>query len=232
MVWIALGSLGLVLLLALLNAFAHARVEQVRKLLVWVAGGLGAVLLVVLLVSGRGPQALWALALFGPAAMQAWRSWRASRRFAQGSQPAPGTETVVETAMLAMVLHHESGRMTGRVRQGRFAGADLADLGLPQLRDLHDECAAQDAESVPLLEAWLDRSHPEWRDAPRQAPPVPGGPMTQAEALAILGLAEGADEDAIRAAHRRLMRAAHPDQGGSAWMAARLNAARDVLLGK
>ncbi len=55
--------------------------------------------------------------------------------------------------------------------------------------------------------------------------------MTRAEALEILGLAEGADAEAIRAAHRRLMRNAHPDQGGSAWLAARINAARDLLLG-
>jgi curved DNA-binding protein CbpA len=55
--------------------------------------------------------------------------------------------------------------------------------------------------------------------------------MTRAEALEVLGLAEGVNEEAIRAAHRRLMRGAHPDQGGSAWLAARINAARDLLLG-
>jgi hypothetical protein len=83
-----------------------------------------------------------------------------------------------------------------------------------------------------LLEAWLDRSQPDWREAaPRgAAAPPPGGPMTRAEALEVLGLAEGASAEEIRAAHRRLMRAAHPDQGGSAWFAARLNAARDILL--
>jgi curved DNA-binding protein CbpA len=55
--------------------------------------------------------------------------------------------------------------------------------------------------------------------------------MTREEALAVLGLAEGAAEAEIRAAHRRLMRTAHPDQGGSDWLAARLNEARDILLG-
>jgi hypothetical protein len=127
-----------------------------------------------------------------------------------------------------MVLHHDSGRMTGTVRRGRFAGADLADLDLPALRDLLADCAAEDPESVPLLEAWLDRGHPEWREG---APPPADGPMTRAEALAVLGLAEDATDAEIRTAHRRLMRAAHPDAGGSAWLAARLNAARDLLLG-
>lgn len=58
-----------------------------------------------------------------------------------------------------------------------------------------------------------------------------GAAMSRAEALAVLGLAAGATAEEIRAAHRRLMRAAHPDAGGSDWIAARLNLARDVLLG-
>ena len=98
---------------------------------------------------------------------------------------------------------------------------------------LLEECRAADPDSVALLEAWLDRAHPDWRAEPAAEPAAESrsGAMTRAEALEILGIAEGADEDAIRAAHRRLMRSAHPDQGGSAWLAARINAARDLLLG-
>jgi hypothetical protein len=62
-------------------------------------------------------------------------------------------------------------------------------------------------------------------------PPRGGGPMTRAEAYAVLGLPAGAAEAEIRAAHHRLMRAAHPDLGGSDWIAARINQARDILLG-
>ncbi len=57
------------------------------------------------------------------------------------------------------------------------------------------------------------------------------GPMSRTEAYKVLGLAPGASADDIRAAHRRLMRGAHPDSGGSDWLATRINQARDVLLG-
>lgn len=228
MTWLALGAMALLLLLAALRGFATASVASVKKAVAWIAGGLGAVLVIALVFSGRAFQAIWALSLFAPLLIQAWRSWRTARTFSRGGQASPGQESRVETATLEMVLHHDSGRMTGTVKRGRFAGADLADLDLPALRDLLADCAAEDPESVPLLEAWLDRGHPEWREG---APPPVDGPMTRAEALAVLGLAEDATEAEIRAAHRRLMRAAHPDAGGSAWLAARLNAARDLLVG-
>lgn len=229
-VYVALGLLGLVLLLWLLRAFADARPAQVKTAAIWGGGALGAVLLAALLISGRGAQALWAGVLFGPAVVRAYRSWRAARTFARGGAASPGQASDVETAFLAMALDHDSGRMTGRVKQGRFAGRDLADLDLPALLDLLAEVTAADPDSVPLLEAWLDRALPEWRAAAPETPRAGQGRMTRAEALAILGLSEGADEAAIQAAYRRLMRSAHPDQGGSDWLAARLNEARDILI--
>jgi hypothetical protein len=228
MTWLALGALALLVVMVVLRGFATASVGTVKKAVAWIAGGLGLVLVAALLFSGRGFQAIWSLAFFAPLLVQAWRSWRTARTFSRGGQASPGQESRVETATLEMVLHHDSGRMTGTVRRGRFAGADLAALDLPMLRALLADCAAEDPDSVPLLEAWLDRAQPDWREA---APPAQDGPLTRTEALAILGVAEGATEAEIRAAHRRLMRSAHPDQGGSAWLAARLNAARDLLLG-
>ncbi len=229
MTYIALGLLALLLGLAGLRAFATAPVGTVKLALAWMAGAIGLVLLAAMLFTGRGLQAIWSLALFAPLLTQAWRSWRAARTFSRGGQASPGQESRVGTATLDMVLHHDSGRMSGQVTRGAFMGAELAELSREQLLELLADCAQQDPESVPLLEAWLDRTHPDWREAAR-APQE--APLDRASALAVLGLAEGATEEEIRAAHRRLMRAAHPDHGGSAWLAARVNAARDVLLGE
>lgn len=56
-------------------------------------------------------------------------------------------------------------------------------------------------------------------------------PLTRREAYEVLGLPDGADEEEIRAAHLRLMKKVHPDQSGSDWLAKKINAARDLLLG-
>ena len=228
MTWLALGAIALFLLFLLLRGFANAPVARVRQFGAVLLASIGAVLLLLGLFTARGQQALIALTFFLPLLLQWVQRWRTNKRFG-GSAPPTGAANSVETAFLSMTLHHDSGRMTGSVKAGQFAGRDLATLTLSDLLGLLQECQAADADSVALLEAWLDRAHPDWRAEPAAEPR--SGAMTRAEALEILGLAEGADEDAIRAAHRRLMRSAHPDQGGSAWLAARINAARDFLLG-
>jgi hypothetical protein len=58
-----------------------------------------------------------------------------------------------------------------------------------------------------------------------------GSAMSRSEAYEVLGLKTGASPEEIHAAHRKLMRMAHPDAGGSDWLASRINQARDVLLG-
>lgn len=228
MTWLALGAIALFLLFLLLRGFANAPVARVRQFGAVLLASIGAVLLLLGLFTARGQQALIALTFFLPLLLQWVQRWRTNKRFG-GSAPQTGAANSVETAFLSMTLHHDSGRMTGSVKAGQFAGRDLATLTLSDLLGLLQECQAADADSVALLEAWLDRAHPDWRAEPAAEPR--SGAMTRAEALEILGLVEGADEDAIRAAHRRLMRSAHPDQGGSAWLAARINAARDFLLG-
>jgi hypothetical protein len=228
MTWLALGAIALFLLFLLLRAFANAPVARVRQFGAVMLASIGVVLLLLGLFTARGQQAIFALAFFLPLLLQWAQRWRTNKRFG-GPAPQTGAANSVETAFLNMTLDHDSGRMTGSVKAGQFAGRDLAALNLPELLLLLEECQIADIDSVALLEAWLDRAHPDWRSEPAAEPR--SAAITREEALDILGLKEGADEDAIRAAHRRLMKTAHPDQGGSAWLAARINAARDLLLG-
>lgn len=147
------------------------------------------------------------------------------------SSPGTGQRTEVRTAILQAWIDHGSGDVGGTVLSGRFVGRTLDSLAENELLGLHADCAA-DPDSLKVLEAYFDRRlGADWRSARR---PPPGGPRTDMspdEALAVLGLAEGATADEIRAAHRRLIQRMHPDVGGSADLAARINRAKDVLLG-
>jgi len=149
------------------------------------------------------------------------------------SSPGGGQRTEVGTAFLKAWIDHGSGDVGGTVLAGRYAGRTLDALTEAELIDLRAECAA-DADSLRVLEAYLDRRlGADWRNT-QQSPPPPRGArsdMTREEALAVLGLAEGATVDDIRAAHRRLIQRMHPDVGGTADLAARINRAKDVLLG-
>ena len=149
--------------------------------------------------------------------------------------PTPGKRSTVRSAALEMELDHDTGTLSGGVIAGRFEGQALAALSVEELMALWLDFA-EDGESQALLEAYLDRRAPGWRqdmNADRHARftgPASTGPMTDQEAYQILGLEPGANEEAIRGAHRSLMKKLHPDQGGSTWLASRVNQAKDVLL--
>jgi hypothetical protein len=154
--------------------------------------------------------------------------------------PSGGQSSTVATAFLRMTLDHDTGRMEGTILRGRFAGMRLEELGAADLLALLRECRAEDEEGTRLLEAYLDRAHPDWRDelaGERTSTGTGGGgtrpssgDMGVEEAYAILGLSPGADPEAIKEAHRRLMVKLHPDHGGSDYLATKINRARDVLL--
>ncbi len=135
-----------------------------------------------------------------------------------GGRRSPGSTSTVRSRFLEMTLDHDSGIMRGRVVSGRCAGQWLDDLGDAALLDLVAEVAG-DAQSAALLEAYLDRRMPGWRDhvegdaATGAGGAADAGTMTDEEAYEILGLAPGASQAEIRAAHHRLMMRVHPDQG-------------------
>ena len=149
--------------------------------------------------------------------------------------PSASQSSDVETASVRMRLDHDTGAMSGTVLQGRFAGMRVEELPLPDLLALLRECRAADEDGARLIEAYLDRAHPEWRDELRggdnaSAAAAPSSDMTVKEAYEILGLSPEADEAEVRAAHHRMMKQFHPDHGGSDYFATKINRARDVLV--
>ncbi len=164
----------------------------------------------------------------------------AAALFARARAKSRGTRTAsqtsrVRTAALEMELDLDTGSMNGLVLVGQFEGRELDSLGKDELLVLYGELRG-DPESVQVLEAYLDRRDAAWREGFETDPDdglgaaPASGSMTEEEAYEILGLAAGASETEIREAHRRLMKRVHPDTGGSVFLAARINEAKDVLL--
>jgi len=153
--------------------------------------------------------------------------------FGARAQKSTGQVSRVRSAFVEMELDHDTGAMRGRILAGRHAGAALDALDRQTLLDL---LADVDAESRALLTAYLDRRHPSWREyaqgdaAAGAGRPPASGKMTEEEAYQILGLQPGASAEEIGRAHRALMKKLHPDQGGSTYLAARVNEAKDILL--
>ena len=136
----------------------------------------------------------------------------------------------VETAELRMTLHHGSGLIDGEVLAGAFQGRRLSTLGLDELRSLR--AGLTDADSLRLLDSYLERQHPGWDDTGEDtgtAEPS-DGQMSEARALEVLGLEAGATREDVIEAHRRLIQKLHPDRGGSTYLAATLNEAKRILL--
>lgn len=151
-----------------------------------------------------------------------------------GAAASSGQQSELNTRFLAMVLDHDTGDMDGQVLEGSFKGSKLSDLSLTDLLSLREVCR-EDSDSLNVLEAWLDRAHPDWADAgddTRQQDFSETGNLDEHQAREILGLKPDAGKKEIVEAHRRLIQKLHPDHGGSSYLAARINEAKRVLLGK
>lgn len=257
--YLALGVVGLILLLLGARGFVKADPKFLARVLkiggAVICGGLA----IFFLIRGRidvammlGAVAAFSLGylprsllpfsnLFGGRGLgSGWQRARTGYADLDGSNVSgTGQQSTVETGWLRMQLDHATGRMDGDVLQGRHAGRRLSSLSFEDLILLLRDCRASDNQAAALLEAYLDRSIGEdWRerattgDAGEAASPASSGAMTREQAWEVLGLPPGASDADIRSAHRRLMKKFHPDQGGSTFLAAQINRAKDLLLGE
>ncbi len=228
---ILLGVVVLVLGLWAVNAFSKADPKQAARGLRAIGGGAALIFAGFLVLRGEigvaVPVGLFGLGLLG------WVSlWPAT--FGARTKKSAGQASSVRTAFLEMQLDHDSGSMYGRVLKGKFEGAALDTLDRAALLSLLGEI---DDDSRKLLAAYLDRREPGWREHAQGDAAAGGGPrpsssgkMTEEEAYQILGIQPGASAEDISRAHRALMKKLHPDQGGTTYLAARINEAKDVLI--
>lgn len=215
--------------IAFLLMLAFVRADAAK-----VAGAISVAGPVVVGLAGLAMLLLGRVGLAG-IAFSAAAAWYMSGRSQRASRPSPGKRSTVRTAAIEMELDHDSGGLEGVVLAGTYEGKVLGQMNQQDLVALHSELAG-DGESLQLLEAYLDSRFPAWREGAhahgdggeRTAPG--SGAMTKQEAYQILGLEAGAGAADIRKAHRRLMKSLHPDLGGSDFLAARINEAKDVLL--
>jgi hypothetical protein len=230
------GAVAVIVLYSLLQMFRAANPVVLARS-IKIGGGVLA-LAVAAFTGAKGELAVAIpLGLFG-AGLLGWSPFGASGfssiggLFGSGKRSA-GQTSQVRSRYLEMTLDHDSGELIGRILAGPDAGRSLDEFDLPQLAAM---MTGFDAESVALLEGYLDRRFPAWRqdaqgDAARgQGRPASSGKMTSEEAYQILGLQPGATSEEIGRAHRGLMKKLHPDQGGSTYLAARVNEAKDTLL--
>ena len=165
--------------------------------------------------------ALRHLLAIGLRALPLWRLW--GRHAGGKPRMSPG----FRTPALEVRIDLQSGAIDGEVLRGRHAGQRLGALSRPQLNELLAELAPEDRRSRWLLNAYIARRF----DGRAAAPPPGVDTPEEDEAWRILGLDKGASREEILLAHKRLMQRLHPDRGGNDYLAAKVNAARDRLLG-
>ena len=226
-----LGVIAFLAILWALHVFSKANPRRVAQSLK-VGGGFAALAgAVALAATGRFGLAV-PVGLAGLALLDWWPIGPAG--FGKRWNKSSGQVSRVRSAFVEMELEHDTGAMRGKILAGPYDGTTLDALNVPTLVRL---MATIDDESRALLTAYLDRRDASWREnahadaaAGNAGAPPGGGPMTEEEAYQVLGLQPGVGVDEIRRAHRLLMKKLHPDQGGSTYLAARVNQAKDILL--
>lgn len=227
--FLLLAGLGLYLF----YMFRQGYITELKRIARWVGGGSAVIVGGVLMFVGRigigsflafaGGSLLWR-GHFGPVDLR-------------GSEPLKDSLSTVRARYIMMTLDHNSGEMAGRITSGRLSGVDLSALDEHQTRQLLIEMS-NDPDSLALFETWLDKYRAGWREYLGEDAQNSAGSSATAsvsgeeEAYAILGLGPEATADEINAAHRKLMKSVHPDQGGSTFLATKVNEARDLLLKK
>jgi hypothetical protein len=230
MQYLLFGLVALLAILLLTRAYTVANPQALARQLRVGAGVVVLTAAFLLVLRGAVGYAM-TLAAFG-----SWLLWGTGLPGSGRGQKSPGQTSSVHTEHLEVELEHDTGAIRGRVLKGFFAGRELESVAPVEMAHLWQDCRFADPQSAQILEAYLDRAHPSWREDMARAEgdhsAGADGRMTREQAFDILGLGPEATEEDIRRAHRELMLKLHPDRGGSTFLAAKINEAKDVLLGR
>ena len=229
------GSMASIGLIAYL--FLKTPAARIKRVLLWVTG-ITTVSIIIILLYRLSGSFLWSWMVFLIPLILRWKNiiqrFRNAAKTASG--PSGGQISSVNTEFLEMNLYHDSGEMSGVVKKGKKKGQKIETLGLDKLIELLEE-AKSDPSSIQLLEKFLDTKYNDnWksqyhRQTYEQKASNGTDPFNRSKALEILGLIDPVTDKQIREAHRRLILANHPDKGGSTFLAAQINKAKEVLLG-
>jgi hypothetical protein len=227
-------------LLLLLIAFAlwygwrelKSRPPGERKRLLWRWGSLTlAAVALLLMVTGRihWVGGLIAALLAGFQIALRWAPRILPLAALLGQKFGPST---IKTSGLKVTFNFSSGEAEGEVTAGPHAGKALSSLSEGELKAQLAYFQASDKQSALLLQAYLvRRGMAGFSQSRPDSTQVTDTNVSADEAWLILGLEPGADREAIISAHKRLIQKLHPDRGGNDYLAAKVNAARDKLLG-
>lgn len=234
MSWLLLGVALLVGAILIGRWFVGADTKRILKALRWTGLVLAVVVGLALVLTGKF-SFLW-LAVMGllPWIMRLRMLGRMTRS-ARG--PSSGGQSSVNTRFVAMTLDHDTGDMDGEVLEGAFAGRQLSEMTMDDVLAVFADACQADQQSANILGAYLDREYGDaWRERAgsgkwdSETPRPDNGRMTTEEAYKILDLEPDATREEINRRHRELMMKLHPDHGGSDYLAAKINEAKECLM--
>jgi hypothetical protein len=238
--WAAILLLSIVLLALAARWFVNANPASLAQGMRLGAIWLAVIVVLAMAATGRLPWLMGVIAPLIPVLIAILARARQRHRPAADWGAEVGQRSNVTTDFLDMTFDHDSGELDGRVTAGAFKDRTLSSMSLDEHRTLLREVkAAQDTNSLNVLVSFLERTYGDgWREDQdsgsegEEPQPSASGAMTRDEAWRVLGLEPGASDEEIRSAHRNLMKQLHPDRGGSGYLAAKVNEAKDLLLGR
>jgi len=236
---VLVGLLLLVGLVMVIRWYASADTQSVLRFFKWLAYVILGFLLIFFVFSGRLGWTFMALPALIPIFLRLRTALRTYKNFSKmmglGGTQASNQTSDVETKTLKMSLNQDTGEMTGIILDGPNTGKKIEEMGREEIFQVVGYCLQNDHEAAQILEAYLDRSDPDWRSSfysNEQAPDSKVKGMERKEALQVLGLGDEATDLQIKKAYHNLISNLHPDKGGSAYLAAKINQAKETLLGK